>query len=59
LIEALINVTHTQASDTDFQPLQAFFTEAEITRISGAIGTINVWNRLCDGFRSQHPVDAS
>lgn len=57
--EALTNVARTHAPDTDFQPLQAFFTEAEITRISVAIGTINVWNRLCVGFRSQHPVDPS
>lgn len=57
--EALTNVAQTHASDTDFQPLQSIFTEAEMTRISVAIGTINVWNRLCVGFRSQHPVDAS
>lgn len=57
--EALTNVAQTHAPDTDFQALQTFFTEAEITRISVAIGTINVWNRLCVGFRSQHPVDPS
>lgn len=56
--EALTNIAQTHASDADFQPLQDFFTEAEITRISVAIGAINVWNRLCIGFRSQHPVDA-
>ncbi|WP_343314164.1 carboxymuconolactone decarboxylase family protein [Brucella sp. BE17] len=57
--ESLTNIAHTNAPDTDFQPLKAFFTEAEITRISVAIATINVWNRLCVGFRSQHPVDAA
>lgn len=56
--EALTNIAQTHAPDADFQPLRDFFTEAEITRISVAIGTINVWNRLCVGFRSQHPVDA-
>lgn len=56
--EALTNIAQTHASDADFQPLREFFTEAEITRISVAIGTINVWNRLCVGLRSQHPVDA-
>lgn len=56
--EALTNVAQTRAPDADFLTLQKFFTEAEMTRISVAIGTINVWNRLCVGFRSQHPVDA-
>lgn len=56
--EALTNIAQSHAPDADFQPLQDFFTEAEITRISVAIGTINIWNRLCVGFRSQHPVDA-
>lgn len=57
--EALTNIAQTHAPDTDFQPLRDFFTEAEITRISVAVGTINVWNRLCVGFRSQHRVDES
>lgn len=55
--EALTNIAQTHAPDADFEPLRSYFTEAEITRISVAIGTINVWNRLCVGFRSQHPVD--
>lgn len=50
--EALTNIAQTHAPDADFLPLRTFFTEAEITRISVAIGTINVWNRLCVGFRS-------
>lgn len=56
--EALTNIAQTHAPDADFELLQSFFTEAEITRLSVAIATINVWNRLCVGFRSQHPVDA-
>ncbi|MBL0937093.1 MAG: carboxymuconolactone decarboxylase family protein [Rhizobiaceae bacterium] len=55
--EALTNVAQTRAPDEDFEPLRAFFSEAEITKLTVAIGTINVWNRLCVGFRSQHPVD--
>lgn len=43
--EALTNIAQTHAPDADFQPLRDFFTEAEITRISVAIGTINVWTR--------------
>lgn len=57
--EALTNVAQTRAPDADFEPLRAFFSEAEITKLTVAIGTINVWNRLCVGFRSQHPIDAA
>lgn len=56
--DALTQVAQTRAPDSDFEPLRAYFSEAEITRITVAIGTINVWNRLCVGLRSQHPVEA-
>lgn len=56
--EALTNVAQTRAPDADFEPLRAFFSDADITKLTVAIGTINVWNRLCVGLRSQHPVDA-
>ena len=55
--EALTNVAETRAPDADYEPLREFFSEAEMTRLTVAIGAINVWNRLCVGFRSQHPVD--
>lgn len=56
--EALTNVAQSRAPDADFELLRAFFSEAEMTKLTVAIGAINVWNRLCVGFRSQHPVDA-
>lgn len=56
--EALTNVAQTRAPDADFERLRTFFSEAEMTKLTVAIGTINVWNRLCVGFRSLHPVDA-
>lgn len=56
--EALTNIARTGAPDTDFEALKGYFSEAEITKLTVAIGTINVWNRLAVGFRSQHPVDA-
>lgn len=55
--EALTNIAQTRAPDADFEALRAFFSEAEMTKLTVAIGTINVWNRLAVGFRSQHPVD--
>jgi len=57
--EALTNVAQTRAPDEDFEPLRNFFSEAEITKLSVAIGTINIWNRLAVGFRAQHPLDAA
>ncbi|MCK3775970.1 carboxymuconolactone decarboxylase family protein [Ensifer sesbaniae] len=56
--EALTNIAQTRAPDEDFEPLKEHFTEAEITKITVAIGVINTWNRIAVGFRSQHPVDA-
>lgn len=57
--EALTNVAQTRAPDADYEALRAFFSEDEMTKITVAIGVINVWNRLCVGFRTQHPVDAA
>lgn len=56
--EALTNLAQTGAPDADFEPLRQHFDEAEITKITMAIGVINVWNRVAVGLRSQHPVDA-
>ncbi|WP_455918808.1 carboxymuconolactone decarboxylase family protein [Ensifer canadensis] len=56
--EALTNLAQTGAPDADFEPLREHFDEAEITKITMAIGVINVWNCVAVGLRSQHPVDA-
>lgn len=55
--EALTNVALKGAPDEDFEALRTFFSDAEITKLTVAVGTINIWNRLAVGFRSQHPVD--
>lgn len=57
--EALTNVAQTRAPDADYERLRAFFSEADIVKLTVAISTINVWNRLAIGFRSQHPIDAA
>jgi len=56
--EAVTNIAGTGAPDADFEPLREFFSEEEIMKLTVAIGTINIWNRLAVGFRAQHPVDA-
>ncbi len=56
--EALTNIAETRAPDADYELIRSFFSEADTTKLSVAIATINVWNRLCVAFRSMHPLDA-
>ncbi len=55
--ESLTTVAQSGAPDADFGPLKPHFSEEEITKLTVAIGTINIWNRMAVGFRAQHPVD--
>ncbi|MBL0371858.1 carboxymuconolactone decarboxylase family protein [Rhizobium sp. KVB221] len=55
--DAVTNIAQTGAPDDAYETLKAHFSEDEMTKLTVAIGTINVWNRLAVGFRSQHPVD--
>ena len=55
--EALTNISTSGAPDAAYEDLQAHFSEEEIVKLSVAIGTINVWNRLAVGFRTPHPID--
>jgi len=55
--EALTRLPDTQAPDADYALLNAHFSPAEQTRLTVAICTINTWNRIAVGFRSQHPRD--
>jgi AhpD family alkylhydroperoxidase len=56
-VDAVTRIAETGAPDADFEALKAHFSEEDITKITVAIGAINVWNRLAVGFRSQHPID--
>ncbi len=56
-VDAVTNIAQTCAPDADYEALKAHFSNEEIAKITVAIGTINVWNRLAVSFRSQHPVD--
>ena len=56
-VDAVTNLAQTGAPDDAYEALKAHFSEEEMTKITVAIGTINVWNRLAVGFRSQHPID--
>ena len=56
-VDAVTNIAQTGAPDEAYDSLKAHFSEEEMTKLTVAIGTINVWNRLAVGFRSQHPID--
>ena len=53
--EALTLVAQTHAPDADYDGLKPHFSEAEIVNLTLLITTINAWNRIAIGFRSQHP----
>lgn len=57
--DALTNLPQTGAPDAAYQAMCAQFSDAEVTNLSVAIGTINIWNRLAVGFRMPHAVDAA
>lgn len=56
-VDAVTNIAQTGAPDEAYEQLKAHFSEEEMTKITVAIGTINIWNRLAVGFRSLHPLD--
>ncbi|SOC46172.1 AhpD family alkylhydroperoxidase [Rhizobium subbaraonis] len=56
-VDAVTDIARTGAPDEAYEVLKAHFSEEEMTKVTVAIGTINIWNRLAVGFRSQHPVD--
>lgn len=58
-VDAVTKIAETGAPDDAFEELKTHFSEEDIVKITVAIGTINTWNRIAVGFRSQHPVDAA
>ncbi|KRB50698.1 alkylhydroperoxidase [Rhizobium sp. Root708] len=58
-VDAVTNISKTGAPDSDFEALKAHFSETEMTLITVAIGTINVWNRLAVSFRVPHALDGA
>jgi AhpD family alkylhydroperoxidase len=50
--ESLTLVAQTGADDASYEELEARFTPEERVHLTLLIGMINVWNRLCVGFRS-------
>jgi AhpD family alkylhydroperoxidase len=57
--EALTLIAATQAPDDVYEEVRRHFSELELVNLTVAIGMINVWNRICVGFRAVHPVGAA
>jgi AhpD family alkylhydroperoxidase len=57
--EALTEIAQTHAPDDAFEAVRREFAEAELVKLTVAIGLINLWNRLAIGFRYSHPVSAA
>ena len=55
--DAVTKVADTGAPDGAYEPLKDHFSDAEITKLTVAIGTINIWNRMAVAFRTPHEVD--
>lgn len=49
--ESLVDVAHSHAPDADFEPLKAYFSDAEIADLSFAIALMSAFNRLAIGMR--------
>ena len=49
-------VAETHAPDEVYEEARAQFSEAELVKLTVAIGMINTWNRIAIGFRVIHPV---
>lgn len=54
--DAVTLIAQTRAPDADFAAMRAHFSDEEITKITTAIGLINVWNRLAVSARMLHPL---
>ena len=56
--ESVTRVAETGIPDAAYDAVRAEFTETEIARLTIAIGTINIWNRIAVSARMEHPVQA-
>ena len=54
--EAVTLISETNAPDDVYQEMRRHFSEEEAVKLTLAIATINVWNRMGVSFRALHPV---
>jgi len=54
--ESVTLAAETGIPDAAFETVRAVFSETDIAKLTIAIGTINIWNRIAVSSRMQHPV---
>lgn len=54
--EAVTRIADAGVPDVLWEATRKHFSEEEITKLTIAIGMINVWNRICVSFHVIHPV---
>jgi len=57
--EALTTIAGREISDELYEATRAHFSEAELVKLTAAIGMINTWNRISISFRVIHPTDGA
>lgn len=57
-VESVTRISDHAPSDQQFAAMQENFADAEIAKLTVAIGMINIWNRLSVSFQVPHPVTA-
>lgn len=55
--ESLTLLPETGAPDAAFERVRAVFSQEDIAKLTVAIGTINIWNRIAVASRMTHPVE--
>ncbi|HZH09929.1 MAG TPA: carboxymuconolactone decarboxylase family protein [Microvirga sp.] len=54
--EKLTRLADRPIEDEDFEDVRQHFDDAELVKLTVAIGLINTWNRLAVPFRTVHPA---
>jgi len=57
--EALTLISQGHAPDAVYAQARSEFTDQEMVILTLLVTTINAWNRIAIGFRSQHPIQVS
>ena len=55
-VEAVTKIADTGVSDELYEATLKHFSEEELTKLTVAVGMINIWNRLSVSFHTIHPV---
>lgn len=55
--EAVTEVAQSHVPDAVYEQARLHFSEEELAKLTVAVSTINVWNRLMVSFRTVHPME--